>query len=728
MAAFLTPSEVRQALACRPKAIELFTGVGGLSLGLDQAGFHVALAVEIEEVTGRYAQYNLPATEVWYGAERGDVRAFTLDRIRGGQTRIVQDLTLVAGGPPCQGFSLAGKKDAADPLNTLVLEFARIVLDLQPLAFLMENVPGITQGASAHLAEAMRRLSERYRLSPPTALVACDYGVPQARERVFVLGFRRDLGITPSFPEPTHMRPSPGSPRLGFLEPCPTVRDALGDLPAVDDYPQLIDTDRIPYDKEPDCPYQRVMRGRVQLPDDLSVPVVWDSAICTNLRRTQHGPHLTARFKGLAFGAADKMSGIRRLDPAGVSTTIRAGTTKERGAWSAPRPLHPFQNRVLTTRECARIQSFPDWFMFHPTKWHGNRQVGNAVPPYLARAIAVHILRLLAVTPTGDVPLPVIRDDALVEKDITDAASAGLSQRHVSQVVQHFRRIQHTEESEPPMPTILPKQPIEFYGEPVTMPPSPQLLDAITSELCPFRSTRCMKTRKSDKHVTIGACVVAYKGVPVVICPHRFLQHQQVFLDCIPLLTATGRYLAIPEMNVPGGHVDFFLVAYENETVLDYVGIEFQAVDTTQTGAVWQARTDALSGRMSPPYLYGMNWKMSAKTILMQMHHKAATFEDAGKKLVLALQGNFLEYIEREFAATHVRNADRTDSVHFHAYDCVDLNGRLSLVRTKSLSTSAAGVEKLLGQSQKPSATDTELTSQILAAIRAGRAFEITMR
>jgi DNA (cytosine-5)-methyltransferase 1 len=215
----------------------------------------------------------------------------------------------------------------------------------------------------------------------------------------------------------------------------PSVWDAISDIPSVEDYPELIDGDRIAYDKEPTSQYEKIMRGESRNAEDLSLPVVWNNTVCTNLRRTQHGENLLLRFSQLGFGQMDKTSGIRRLDPNDVSTTIRAGTTKERGSWSAPRPLHPFQNRVLTTRECARIQSFPDWFLFHPVKWHGNRQVGNAVPPLLAQAIGRHIIKLLGIKMFCELPPAIDRDESLVKTDIELAAESGLSKRQISQKV-----------------------------------------------------------------------------------------------------------------------------------------------------------------------------------------------------------------------------------------------------------------------------------------------------
>lgn len=425
------------AVADAPVAVDLFSGVGGLSLGLEAAGFHVGVDVEIEEISGRYAQYNFPLSSVLHGEGAGDVRSIDAARIRSSLRWPKREIALVAGGPPCQGFSVAGRKDAGDPLNFLVLEFARVVLDVKPLAFLMENVPGITTQGSAKLAKCMKMLGECYNVSEPTVLAAWNYGVPQMRKRVFILGIRKDLGTAPSFPQPTHIEPS-RSPT--FLSQAPSVWDAISDIPDVDKYPELISGDRIPYERAPETDYQAQMRAEQPAMFSHVFPREWDSEICTNLRRTRHGAKILSAFSSLQFGEIERSSGIRRLEPHALSTTIRAGTTKARGSWSAPRPLHPFQHRVLTTRECARIQSFPDWFFFHPTKWHGNRMVGNAVPPLLAQAVGKQILALLKIRVT-DAQLPtLVRDQSLVAADIEAAANSNFENRAVSQMVVPWSR------------------------------------------------------------------------------------------------------------------------------------------------------------------------------------------------------------------------------------------------------------------------------------------------
>jgi DNA (cytosine-5)-methyltransferase 1 len=414
-----------------PIAIDLFSGVGGLSLGLAQAGFDVAIKVEIEEIAGRYAQYNAPQSKVLYGEVQGDVRRFGKKAMEDlGFER--KEIALVAGGPPCQGFSLAGKQRIDDPLNDLVLEFGRVVVELNPMAFLMENVPGITTSGSEKLRETLNLLGQKYQICGPTKLNAWDFGVPQTRQRVFLFGIRRDLKIVPSLPLATHSWSE--FQQLAFLPATPNCWDAISDLPDVERYPFLVSSDRVAYDKAPLNDYQKVMRGLLVNGSDNLPLVEWDSTICTNCRLTQHGPDLLERLTALGHGKADKVSGIRRMVPTSLAPTIRAGTTKERGSWSAPRPLHPFSNRVLTTRECARIQTFPDWFVFHPAKWHGNRMVGNAVPPLFAKAIGAHILTTLGLERRGfDMAIP--RDQSLISLDIEKAAASNYEGRRVSQKV-----------------------------------------------------------------------------------------------------------------------------------------------------------------------------------------------------------------------------------------------------------------------------------------------------
>lgn len=426
--------ELSQQFMDRPIAIDLFSGVGGLSLGLELAGFFLSSFVEIDETASRYHEYNFPASRGFGGSEHGNIRNITgadlLSKIPNGR-----EVALIAGGPPCQGFSFAGKKNPNDPLNDLVLEMARIILEVSPQSFLIENVPGIKAGQIWQLDEALRKLSSMYSISAPTTLYAPEFGVPQNRKRVFVIGIRRDLNAEPKLPFPTHALIKNGQLPLGY-ERAPTVREAIGDIPDVDRFPSLINGDEISFSARPKSPFQELMRGDY-LMIERGYKVAWEKGKLTNCRRTQHGDDLTSRLSGLLPGTADEISGIKRLHPDEISVTIRAGTTSERGSWSAPRPCHYSFSRVLTTRECARIQSFPDWFRFHPVKWHGNRQVGNAVPPLLARAVGKSILQSLRIQRTPSAKrIPLLRrKQDLIQNDILAAETSRLDLRRLSHKV-----------------------------------------------------------------------------------------------------------------------------------------------------------------------------------------------------------------------------------------------------------------------------------------------------
>ena len=208
---------------------------------------------------------------------------------------------------------------------------------------------------------------------------------------------------------------------------------------------------------------------------------------------------------------------------------------------------------------------------------------------------------------------------------------------------------------------------IELFGE-ATLDEEGTKWDAVVNrQWCPFLDRKCMKIRKSQPEISIGTCSVFYGKAkrPLVICPFRLLERRQIFVDCLHLLTThdPGNELHIvPEVWVPGGSVDYFLVSVRDGKVKDFVGMELQALDTT--GTVWSARQRFLrkigvnSVREDPPpyKTYGMNWKMTAKTILVQLHHKIQTFEALNKHLVLVVQDFLLEYLRKSFQFSHVRD------------------------------------------------------------------------
>jgi len=232
----------------------------------------------------------------------------------------------------------------------------------------------------------------------------------------------------------------------------------------------------------------------------------------------------------------------------------------------------------------------------------------------------------------------------------------------------------------------------------------------VRGQQCIFIGKKCYKVRKSDPDTSIGSCTVLYgkDQEPVIICPTRLTERRQIFADCLHLLTThePGNELhLVSEISIPGGSVDYFLVSAKKGKVKDFVGIELQTLDTT--GTVWPERQRLLKHLGVPRRdkgetsgkPYGMNWKMTAKTILVQMHHKIQTFEHVHKKLVLVIQDKLLSYMTREFNFAHLRNpASIGDSMHFHSYRLEkQADKSFKLLMQARLSTDADGIGKCLG-------------------------------
>ncbi len=171
---------------------------------------------------------------------------------------------------------------------------------------------------------------------------------------------------------------------------------------------------------------------------------------------------------------------------------------------------------------------------------------------------------------------------------------------------------------------------------------------------------------------------------------------------------------------MPGGSVDYFLVSMQGDDIIDFAGIEIQTLDTTGTGGIWRAREDLRAGKPGNSYSYGINWKMSAKTILMQLHHKGPSFEALGKKLLLVTQREFFDYIRREFRAAQIHSSAIYDAVHIHTYDCVLLNRELQIVLDARWSTSVQGVEEMLSLGRSPEISVEEIIRRIEAKLSEG--------
>lgn len=234
--------------------------------------------------------------------------------------------------------------------------------------------------------------------------------------------------------------------------------------------------------------------------------------------------------------------------------------------------------------------------------------------------------------------------------------------------------------------------------------------DVVSQQLCPFLGKKCFKIRKSDPHTSIGSCTVLHgkEKAPILICPARLLERRQVFTDCVHLLTSHGpgnELHVVPKVPVPGGRVDYFVVSVRENKVMDFVGVELQTLDTS--GTVWPERQRLLKTLGMPRFdedewskrRFGINWKHTAKTTLVQLLHKVETFEYLNKHLVLVIQDWLLDYMRRNFAFGHLRlRAAISDAMHIHAYMLETReDSSYGLKLKERLSTDSAGIAAGLG-------------------------------
>ena len=404
----------------RPVAIDLFAGAGGLSLGFEQAGFDIVAAAEIDPIHCAAHKFNFPETAILPRSVSG----MKADDIRAAAGIGHKPVDCVFGGPPCQGFSMIGHRVLDDPRNSLVLEFVRIVSELGARTFVFENVKGLTVGAHrAFLHELVQTFYDAgYHVRLPwRVLDAAHYGVPQHRQRLILLGAKEGLRL-PDYPQ-LLTNPADTLKKFPRLAEGPTCNDALQDLPDADSFPELIGGDAVrtaafgnpsSYAKELRCLNEASWYyGYVRH---------WDPELLTSSARTSHTDISSRRFTETEPGEVETISRFFKLPSDGLSNTLRAGTDGARGAFTSPRPIHFAYPRCITVREMARLHGFPDWFRFHATKWHGARQIGNSVPPPLARAIAGSIIAALGVVPARPCRTVDLGDPALLSMDMSEAA------------------------------------------------------------------------------------------------------------------------------------------------------------------------------------------------------------------------------------------------------------------------------------------------------------------
>lgn len=383
------------------KSIDLFAGAGGLSCGLGMAGFSPILANELVEAHANTYQKNHQDTQVVIG----DVRQVCEANLKRRLGLKKGELDLLAGGPPCQGFSVnAPIRDLDDERNHLFKDYLRVASELLPKAILIENVPGIVSLGKGTVVQQIYKELEALGYSVDhRILYAGHYGVPQTRFRTIIIAIKGKVKVT--FPEPEYNSKAVANfagarelclsiPPLFAQELLPqtTVHDALSDLPEIE---SGSNNEPMKYVKKAEGSYQKVLRKGSKLVYNHSCNGLGK----VNLERLKYIPQggnwtdipHDMLPKGMQRARrSDHTKRYGRLHPDGLCSTILTKCDPHWGAF-----IHPEQDRVLSVREAARIQSFPDTYHFYGSMQQQYEQVGNAVPPFLARKIGERIASLI---------------------------------------------------------------------------------------------------------------------------------------------------------------------------------------------------------------------------------------------------------------------------------------------------------------------------------------------
>ena len=348
-------------------AIDLFCGAGGLSKGFMDAGFHIIVGVDNDQAALNTFEKNHNGAV----AMNADLsKQETFDEIRKIAGEREQEIDVIIAGPPCQGFSLTGPRNFDDPRNKLYLAVLEMVKQYQPKGFIIENVPGMATMYDGQVKdEILRRFRAMGYNVDCDILCAADYGVPQIRKRLIFMGVRNDIGM-PRFPKP-----------ILDSEHYVTCREALDDLPSrEEELGEEVDH----YTAEPRTEYQKKMRGKCTVLYN-HVATAHKQFVKDTIALVPEG----GNWKDLPPGVGESRKfheAWTRYDGNKPSRTIDTGHRNH---------FHYQYNRVPTIRENARLQSFPDDFVFTGTKTQQNRQVGNAVPPLLGEALGKELLRII---------------------------------------------------------------------------------------------------------------------------------------------------------------------------------------------------------------------------------------------------------------------------------------------------------------------------------------------
>jgi len=338
--------------------LDLFSGCGGLTLGSHKAGFQTRLAIDVDPILSSSFPINFPSTSFL----NADISALTSERL---SELLPGGVDGVIGGPPCQAFSEMGRRRADDPRRTLLGEFFRVVRSVEPSFFLMENVPGLLSSNNRQvLLDAINSLPSHWVVHEPIILDASEYGAPTKRKRVFVFGFDHRKVAVPSLADII---------KTNAAKVC--VRDAIADIDQC-------------YPSTEFGLWEYSQQSRLS---DYASRMRSGRGLFTGQQMTQHRPETVARYSSVLPGSVDPVGKHKRLHWEGFCPTLRAGTGSDRGSYQAVRPLHPSEHRVITPREAARLQGFPDDFIFHDTVWHSFRMIGNSVSPLISEALLKNI-------------------------------------------------------------------------------------------------------------------------------------------------------------------------------------------------------------------------------------------------------------------------------------------------------------------------------------------------
>lgn len=364
-----------------PKVLDLFCGCGGFSLGAARAGFDVVAGIDFDKNALAAHAINFPSS-----------KHLNLDLSEVSTSEILEkadvsksEITGIIGGPPCQGFSSMGKGSSTDPRNQLFQRFFQIVSEIKPNFFVCENVPGILRPQYDDLRRQALFIVERnYTILGPIKLRASDYGAPTTRTRAFFFGIRKSLRIKL---ESSFVTPDESVSSV-------TVAQALAGLPKrIDELWQSEEQGWRKLRKIRSSQFKEHLCSKIPegVGDKESIERLLSESRVSGCLGTIHQENVIERFANVEQGKSDKVSRAPRLAPHGFCPTLRAGTGSDRGSYQAVRPIHPTEPRVITPREAARLQGFPDWFRFAPSKWHSFRQIGNSVSPILSEFLLLKI-------------------------------------------------------------------------------------------------------------------------------------------------------------------------------------------------------------------------------------------------------------------------------------------------------------------------------------------------